>query len=201
MNQPETTPSGFTATTVDEERMAIRGLIGEVVGRYRCRVPPDRVQKATFKVNGGLLLVLLLALLLLVSIILRMVTGDRLMSFTGEPNSRDIQFTLMLVMELALGLVVWLLIAMGDYSCPRLYRLTPAKSVWFFDEVEDADLVLLSGNPFIKRWLHEEISKIRRLTYTRLDDELEKIASYPDRIRHCSVRAHRLSLIAGTKTD
>lgn len=76
-----------------------------------------------------------------------------------------------------------------------------AKPVWLFDEVEDADLVLLSGNPFIKRWLHKEILKIRRLTYTRLDEELEKIAHYPDSLRHSSVRAHRLSLIAGTKTD
>nr|WP_233341325.1 hypothetical protein [Escherichia coli]UGK56813.1 hypothetical protein [Escherichia coli] len=90
----------------------------------------------------------------------------------------------------------------GSFSRPRLYRLTPAKTrLAFFDEVEDADPVLLSGNPFIKRWLHKEILKIRRLTYTRLDEELEKIAHYPDSLRHSSVRAHRLSLIAGTKTD
>ncbi|RVR71878.1 hypothetical protein EOL28_22305, partial [Citrobacter freundii] len=167
MNQTESDPSGYTATTVDEERMAIRELIGEVVGRYRRQVPPDRVQKATFEVNGGLLMGLLLALLMLVCIIQRVATGDRLMSFTGEPDVRDIQFTLMLVMELALGIVVWFLIATGDYSRPWLYRLTPAKPVWLFDEVEDSDLVLLSSNPFIKRWLHEELTKIRRLTYTR----------------------------------
>ncbi|ENR9964052.1 hypothetical protein ACEXTD_003038 [Salmonella enterica] len=201
MDQTETAPSGFTATTVDEERMAIRTLIGEVVGRYRRQVPPDCVQKATFEVNGGLLMVLLLTLLLLVCIVQRVATGDRLMSFTGEPDVRDIQFTLMLVMEFALGLVVWLLIAMGDYSSPWLYRLIPAKPVWLFDEVVDSDLVLLSANPFIKSWLHEEITKIRRLTYTRLDEELEKIAHYPDRLRHSCVRAHRLSLIEGTKTD
>lgn len=201
MNQKESGPSGFTVTTVDEERMAIRALIGEVVGRYRRRVPPDRVQKATFEVNGGLLMGLLLALLLLACIIQRVATGDRLMSFTGEPDLRDIQFTLMLVMEFALSMVVWFLIAMGDYSSPWLYRLTPAKPVWLFDEVEDADLVLLSGNPFVKRWLHEEISKIRRLTYTRLDEELERIAHYPDSLRHRCFRAHRLSLIAGTKID
>lgn len=178
MNQTESDPSGYTATTVDEERMAIRELIGEVVGRYRRQVPPDRVQKATFEVNGGLLMGLLLALLMLVCIIQRVATGDRLMSFTGEPDVRDIQFTLMLVMELALGIVVWFLIATGDYSRPWLYRLTPAKPVWLFDEVEDSDLVLLSSNPFIKRWLHEELTKIRRLTYTRLDEKLEKIAHY-----------------------
>lgn len=124
MNQTESDPSGYTATTVDEERMAIRELIGEVVGRYRRQVPPDRVQKATFEVNGGLLMGLLLALLMLVCIIQRVATGDRLMSFTGEPDVRDIQFTLMLVMELALGIVVWFLIATGDYSRPWLYRLT-----------------------------------------------------------------------------
>ncbi|EFR0233332.1 hypothetical protein HZM05_002898 [Salmonella enterica] len=201
MNQKETSPSGFIAMTVDEERMAIRILIGEVVGRYRRQVPPERVQKATFEVNGGLLMGLLLALLLLACIILRVETGDRLMSFTGEPDVRDVQFTLMLVMEFVLGLVVWFLIATGDYSRPWFYRLTPAKPVWLFDEVEDSDLVLLSSNPFIKRWLHEEITKIRRLTYTRLDEELEKIAHYPDRLMHSCNRAHRLSLIAGTKTD
>ncbi|HAX7429537.1 TPA: hypothetical protein JTP53_004440 [Escherichia coli] len=201
MNQTETGPSGFTETTVDQERIAIRVMIGDVVGRYRKQVPPDRVQKATFEVNGGLLMALLLALLMLVCIIQRLATGDRLMSFTGEPDVRDIQFTLMLVIEFALGMVVWFLIATGEFSRPWLYCFTPAKPVWLFDEVEDADLVLLSGNPFIKRWLHKEILKIRRLTYTHLDEELEKIAHYPDSLRHSSVRAHRLSLIAGTKTD
>lgn len=92
MNQTETGPSGFTETTVDEERIAIRVMIGDVVGRYRKQVPPDRVQKATFEVNGGLLMALLLALLMLVCIIQRLATGDRLMSFTGEPDVRDIQF-------------------------------------------------------------------------------------------------------------
>nr|WP_233341491.1 hypothetical protein [Escherichia coli] len=130
--------------------------------------------------NGGLLMALLLALLMLVCIIQRLATGDRLMSFTGEPDVRDIQFTLMLVIEFALGMVVWFLIAMGEFSRPRLYRLTPAKTrLAFFDEVEDADPVLLSGNPFIKRWLHKEILKIRRLTYTRLDEELEKNRPLP----------------------
>ena len=177
MNQTETGPSGFTETTVDEERIAIRVMIGDVVGRYRKQVPPDRVQKATFEVNGGLLMALLLALLMLVCIIQRLATGDRLMSFTGEPDVRDIQFTLMLVIEFALGMVVWFLIATGEFSRTWLYRLTPAKPVWLFDEVEDADLVLLSGNPFIKRWLHKEILKIRRLTYTRLDEELDDDAA------------------------
>ncbi|HGU3417961.1 TPA: hypothetical protein ACM9AY_005635, partial [Escherichia coli O103:H2] len=160
MNQTETGPSGFTETTVDQERIAIRVMIGDVVGRYRKQVPPDRVQKATFEVNGGLLMALLLALLMLVCIIQRLATGDRLMSFTGEPDVRDIQFTLMLVIEFALGMVVWFLIATGEFSRPWLYCFTPAKPVWLFDEVEDADLVLLSGNPFIKRWLHKEILKI-----------------------------------------
>ncbi|EPS0355347.1 hypothetical protein ACVAO0_004965, partial [Shigella boydii] len=114
MNQTETGPSGFTETTVDEERIAIRVMIGDVVGRYRKQVPPDRVQKATFEVNGGLLMALLLALLMLVCIIQRLATGDRLMSFTGEPDVRDIQFTLMLVIEFALGMVVWFLIATGE---------------------------------------------------------------------------------------
>jgi hypothetical protein len=40
------------------------------------------------------------------------------MSFTGEPDVRDIQFTLMLVMELALGIVVWFLIATGTIRVP-----------------------------------------------------------------------------------
>lgn len=42
MNQTESDPSGYTATTVDEERMAIRELIGEVVGRYRRQVKGGR---------------------------------------------------------------------------------------------------------------------------------------------------------------
>ncbi|RRS10788.1 hypothetical protein EHW70_29680, partial [Escherichia coli] len=70
MNQTETGPSGFTETTVDEERIAIRVMIGDVVGRYRKQVPPDRVQKATFEVNGGLLQGLVLGLLVLVCICL-----------------------------------------------------------------------------------------------------------------------------------
>lgn len=201
MNQTESDPSGYTATTVDEERMAIRELIGEVVGRYRRQVPPDRVQKATFEVNGGLLMGLLLALLMLVCIIQRVATGDRLMSFTGEPDVRDIQFTLMLVMELALGIVVWFLIATGGLFASTALSSYSGKTRLAFDEVEDSDLVLLSSNPFIKRWLHEELTKIRRLTYTRLDEKLEKIAHYPDSLMHSCVRAHRLSLIAGSKTD
>lgn len=138
MNQTETGPSGFTETTVDQERIAIRVMIGDVVGRYRKQVPPDRVQKATFEVNGGLLMALLLALLMLVCIIQRLATGDRLMSFTGEPDVRDIQFTLMLVIEFALGMVVWFLIATGSFPAPGSTAL-PGKPVWLFDEVEDAD--------------------------------------------------------------
>ncbi|EPB5731014.1 hypothetical protein ACRQMP_004776, partial [Escherichia coli] len=49
--------------------------------------------------------------------------------------------------------------------------------------------------------LQEEITKIRRLTYTRLDEELEKIAHYPDSFKHSCISAHRLALIAGKKTD
>lgn len=139
--------------------------------------------------------------MLLACIIQRVVTGDRLMSFTGEPDVRDIQFTLMLVIKFALGLVIWFLIVTGDYSRPWLYRFTPARPVWLFDEMEDSDLVLLSGNPFIKHRLQEEITKIRRLTYTRLDEELEKIAHYPDSFKHSCISAHRLALIAGKKTD
>ncbi|MGL9583609.1 hypothetical protein [Escherichia coli] len=81
MNQTETAPDVFTATTVDEERMAIRILIGDVVSRYRRQVPPDRMLKSTVEVNGGLIMGGT-ALLLLACIIQRVVTGDRLMSFT-----------------------------------------------------------------------------------------------------------------------
>ncbi|HGB5785540.1 TPA: hypothetical protein ACIVT4_002068, partial [Salmonella enterica subsp. diarizonae serovar 61:l,v:z35] len=42
---------------------------------------------------------------------------------------------------------------------------------------------------------------LRRLTYTRLDKELEKIAHYPDSLIHSCVPAHRLSLITGMKTN
>ncbi|MCF7291733.1 MULTISPECIES: hypothetical protein [Escherichia] len=56
MNQTETAPDVFTATTVDKERMAIRILIGDVVSRYRRQVPPDRMQKSTIEVNGGLIM-------------------------------------------------------------------------------------------------------------------------------------------------
>ncbi|WP_262360309.1 hypothetical protein [Pseudenterobacter timonensis] len=35
MSHPAHDPSGFTATTVSEEKMALRTLIGDIVGRYR----------------------------------------------------------------------------------------------------------------------------------------------------------------------
>lgn len=47
----------------------------------------------------------------------------------------------------AVAVSVAVLMAAGDFSRFWLYRLTPAKPVWFFDEVKDADLILLSGTP------------------------------------------------------
>lgn len=100
---------------------------------------------------------------------------------------------MLMVVELCLCFLAWFLVVTGDYPRPWIFQVVPMEQYWFFDEVDDDDLARLSCNPYIKRWLLDEMSGIHRLTYTRLHDRLERICNIASHLEYSRIQAHKIS--------
>ncbi|WP_445012828.1 hypothetical protein, partial [Enterobacter hormaechei] len=111
------------------------------------------------------------------------------------------QFSMLMVVELCLCFLAWFLVVTGDYPRPWIFQVVPMEQYWFFDEVDDDDLARLSCNPYIKRWLLDEMSGIHRLTYTRLHDRLERICNIASHLEYSRIQAHKISLINGSSAS
>ncbi|MGS0065964.1 hypothetical protein ACUOJY_27700, partial [Escherichia coli] len=165
------------------------------------RTAPDRVQKASVAFNGGLILTLMLALSLLGYLVAELFRGYVADSSPYVPGLSYSQFSMLMIVELCLCFLAWFLVVTGDYPRPWIFQVVPMEQYWFFDEVDDDDLARLSCNPYIKRWLLDEMSGIHRLTYTRLHDRLERICNIPSHLEYSRIQAHKLSLINGTSAS
>lgn len=201
MTELNKSPSGFSGADVSKEQAAIRALVERVVTNYRSRTAPDRVQKASVEFNGGLILTLMLALSLLGYLVAELFRGYVADSSPYVPGLSYSQFSMLMIVELCLCFLAWFLVVTGDYPRPWIFQVVPMEQYWFFDEVDDDDLARLSCNPYIKRWLLDEMSGIHRLTYTRLHDRLERICNIPSHLEYSRIQAHKLSLINGTSAS
>ncbi|HDV3225394.1 hypothetical protein [Escherichia coli] len=201
MTELNKSPSGFSGADVSKEQAAIRALVERVVTNYRSRTAPDRVQKASVAFNGGLILTLMLALSLLGYLVAELFRGYVADSSPYVPGLSYSQFSMLMIVELCLCFLAWFLVVTGDYPRSWIFQVVPMEQYWFFDEVDDDDLARLSCNPYIKRWLLDEMSGIHRLTYTRLHDRLERICNIPSHLEYSRIQAHKLSLINGTSAS
>lgn len=198
MTELNKSPSGFYGADVSNEQAAIRALVERVVANYRSRTAPNRVEKASVALNGGLILTLMLALTLLGYLVAELLRGYVVDSSPYVPGLSNLQFGALMVVDLFLCFFAWFLAITGDFPRPWIFQIVPMKQYWYFDEVDDDDLARLSCNPYIKHWLLDELSGIRRLTYTRLHDRLESICNIPSHLEYRRIKAHKLSLINGT---
>lgn len=178
-----------------KQKEDIRQIINAVVRNYRSRVSPSRVTKAVVEINFALIFTLGLALSLLFYLLQRYASGDTLVSFSDGHRVSDLQFTVLAIGDICIFLFIPLQVAMCDFPRPWICYITPAKSEWFFDELSDEDLEALSKNEFIRYWLSSELSRVRLLTYSRLDNELERICQVPACFAAMDKRNARMSLV------